>query len=108
VSLPRTAWSRRLQMTPSTQRNIAKPADWQKQPFPFIYGQFDASLFPTADWRECAMESLHVGAIREWAPDHIDRDQNALIEQIHQRLLPARGIWAERDEILGLYRISSG
>ncbi len=97
---PRNGWTRRLQITPSAQRNIAKPADWQKHPFPFIYGQFDAALFPTADWRECAKASLQVRAIRSWAPDHIDRDQDALIEQIHQRLLPARGIWAERGEIL--------
>ena len=97
---PRAAWSKRLHLTPSAQRNIAKPADWQKQPFPFIYGQFDATLFPTADWRECALDSLHVRAIRGWAPDHIDRDQEGLVDQVHQRLLPARGIWAERDEIL--------
>jgi GntR family transcriptional regulator / MocR family aminotransferase len=97
---PRIGWKSRLLVTPSTQRNIAKPADWQQQPYPFIYGQFDASLFPIADWRVCALESLHVRAIRSWAPDHIDRDHAALIDQIHQRLLPARGIWAERDEIL--------
>ncbi len=94
------AWESRLKLRPSAQRNIHKPADWQKLPFPFIYGQFDTSLFPLAQWRECAMESMHVGAIRAWAPDHIDRDHEPLIDQIQQRLLPARGIWAKREEIL--------
>jgi len=94
------SWRERLQMRPSEQRNIAKPHDWQQQPYPFIYGQFDATLFPLAAWRECALETLHVGAIRRWAPDHIDQDEALLIEQIQQRLLPARGIWARRDEIL--------
>ncbi|MBS0452504.1 MAG: PLP-dependent aminotransferase family protein [Proteobacteria bacterium] len=94
------AWAPRLRVRPSQQRNIAKPSDWQSLPYPFIYGQFDATLFPTADWRECALETLHVGAIRSWAPDHIDRDQEPLITQVQQRLLPARGIWAQRDEIL--------
>jgi len=93
-------WESRLKLRPSAQRNIQKPADWQKLPYPFIYGQFDASLFPLAQWRECAMESMHVGAIRSWAPDHIDRDHEPLIDQIQQRLLPARGIWARREEIL--------
>ncbi len=93
-------WEQRLKLRPSEQRNIAKPAHWQELPYPFIYGQFDASLFPLAQWRECAMESMHVGAIRSWAPDHIDRDHEPLLEQIQQRLLPARGIWAQRDEIL--------
>ncbi|AEG93822.1 PLP-dependent aminotransferase family protein [Ramlibacter tataouinensis] len=94
------AWEQRFKVRPTEQRNIAKPAHWQQLPYPFIYGQFDASLFPLAQWRECALESMHVGAIRSWAPDHIDRDHEPLIEQIQQRLLPARGIWAQRDEIL--------
>lgn len=93
-------WRDRLKLTPSVQRNISKPADWQQQPYPFIYGQFDASLFPSADWRECVLESLHARGLRRWAPDHIDRDDDALVEQIQRRLLPARGIWAGRDEIL--------
>lgn len=94
------AWSARMRVRPSQQRNIEKPCNWQSLAYPFIYGQFDATLFPTADWRECALESLHVAAIRSWAPDHIDRDQEGLVTQVQQRLLPARGIWATRDEIL--------
>ena len=93
-------WPQRLKLRPSEQRNIQKPGDWQQQPYPFIYGQFDPTLFPAADWRECVLESLHGRALRRWAPDHIDRDDDTLVEQIHRRLLPARGIWAERDEIL--------
>jgi GntR family transcriptional regulator / MocR family aminotransferase len=93
-------WAERLKLQPSLQRNIRKPADWQQQPYPFIYGQFDASLFPSADWRECVLESLQGRALRRWAPDHIDRDDESLVDQIHRRLLPARGIWVERDEIL--------
>ncbi|TCT03103.1 PLP-dependent aminotransferase family protein [Paralcaligenes ureilyticus] len=94
------AWESRLMLTPSKQQNIEKPADWQQQPFPFIYGQFDASLFPIRDWRECVLESLQPRALRHWAPDHLDRDNEPLVEQIQRRLLPARGIWVERDEIL--------
>lgn len=93
-------WDTRLKMRPGAQRNIHKPADWQQQPYPFIYGQFDATLFPNSDWRECVLESLQTRALRRWAPDHIDRDDETLVDQIHRRLLPARGIWAERDEIL--------
>jgi GntR family transcriptional regulator/MocR family aminotransferase len=94
------AWEARLKLRPAAQRNIVKPANWQDLPFPFIYGQFDASLFPLAQWRECAMESMHVSAVRSWAPDHIDRDHEPLLDEIQQRLLPARGIWARREEIL--------
>jgi GntR family transcriptional regulator / MocR family aminotransferase len=93
-------WAERLKLHPGGQRNIHKPSDWQQQPYPFIYGQFDPTLFPSADWRECVVESLQPRSLRRWAPDHIDRDDDSLVEQIHRRLLPARGIWAERDEIL--------
>ena len=44
--------------------------------------------------------TLQVRSVRQWARDHIDRDDDTLVDQIHRRLLPARGIWAERDEIL--------
>ena len=93
-------WGRRITHSLSRQRNIRKPADWQRYPFPFIYGQFDAQLFPVADWRECAIEGLRKSAVSRWAPDHIDRDDDALVDEIQSRLLPARGILVERENIL--------
>lgn len=93
-------WVRRLKLRPSLQRNIVKPRDWQKYPYPFIYGQFDAALFPIADWRECAREALSVTAIRDWARDRVDSDDPLLIEQLHTRVLPRRGVWATPEEIL--------
>jgi GntR family transcriptional regulator/MocR family aminotransferase len=96
----RVRWDALLKLRPARQRNIEKPSDWQQQPYPFIYGQFDASLFPGADWRECVLESLQARALGRWASDHIDRDDDSLVEQIQSRLLPSRGVWAGRDEIL--------
>ncbi len=93
-------WDKRLRAMPSRQRNVVKPLDWEASRFPFVYGQVDASLLPVADWRECEQQSLHVRAMRAWSRDHIDRDVEPLVDQIQQRLLPARGIWAGRDEIL--------
>ena len=91
-------WDRRLALAPSAQRNVVKPLDWESSRFPFVYGQVDASLLPVADWRQCEQQSLHVRAMRAWSRDHIDRDVEPLVDQIQQRLLPARGIWADRDE----------
>lgn len=93
-------WPRRFQQRPSRQRSIIKPADWQKHPYPFLYGQFDAALFPTADWRECCIKSLSVLDIRDWAPDQIARDDDSLVQQIRTRVLPRRGVWASADEIV--------
>lgn len=93
-------WQRRFKLHPAAQRSIVKPADWQQYPYPFLYGQFDSTLFPTADWRECCMKTLSVLDIREWAPDQITRDDDSLVQQIRTRVLPRRGVWASSDELI--------
>ncbi|MFZ1498905.1 MAG: PLP-dependent aminotransferase family protein [Giesbergeria sp.] len=93
-------WRARLKTTVGQQRNIAKPAQWQDFDYPFVYGQFDATLMPLADWRACSQQSLLAPAVRQWSQDHVDRDHPGLVSQIQHRLLPARGIVAQRDQIL--------
>lgn len=93
-------WSSRFRFLPSGQRNIQKPADWQSYSYPFLYGQFDADLFPAAEWRECCVRTLSAMEVSEWAQDMILRDDESLIQQIRQRLLPRRGVWAADDEIV--------
>jgi GntR family transcriptional regulator/MocR family aminotransferase len=82
------------------RRNIVRPANWQSYEYPFIYGQIDPSLFPVNDWREACRLSLRVNAISEWTHDGVDHDDELLVEQIHTRVLPRRGVWADKDEIL--------
>ncbi|HEY5718098.1 MAG TPA: PLP-dependent aminotransferase family protein [Motiliproteus sp.] len=93
-------WRQKLKVFPSEQRNISKPRDWQKYPYPFIYGQFDPHLFPTNNWRECCRDAVSVPAIRDWASDRFDNDDPLLVEQIRTRLLPRRGVWASAEQIL--------
>ncbi len=97
---PATDWAARLALAPSAQRNIVKPQDWQRYPYPFIYGQLDLALFPLAEWRECSREALTAPAVRRWARDSIDSDDPDLVEQLRTRVLPRRGVWAASDEIL--------
>ena len=93
-------WAQRLKTAVGQQRNIAKPAQWQDFAYPFVYGQFDASLMPLTDWRAASQQSLRSASVRQWSQDHVDRDDPGLISQIQHRLLPARGIVAQRDQIL--------
>ncbi|WP_315831299.1 PLP-dependent aminotransferase family protein [Bradyrhizobium prioriisuperbiae] len=93
-------WAGRFALKPSATRNIVKPLDWQAYPYPFIFGQFDPSLFPTNDWRESARAALSVPEINNWARDLIDGDDPALIEQLQLQVLPRRGIRARSDEIM--------
>jgi len=96
----KTDWARRLCLQPNAHRSIVKPPDWQSYRYPFLYGQFDKDLFPTAAWRECCMKALSVLDIREWAPDQITRDDELLIQQIQTKVLPRRGVWASSDELM--------
>ncbi|MDX1269311.1 MAG: GntR family transcriptional regulator, partial [Oceanisphaera sp.] len=93
-------WAHKFKINPSLQHNITKPKDWQKYPYPFIYGQIDTTLFPSNNWRECCRDAVSVPAIRDWASDRFDADDPLLIEQIRTRLLPRRGVWASADQIL--------
>lgn len=93
-------WDKRFKLRPTEQTNICKPRDWQKYDYPFIYGQFDASLFPTVNWRECCRDAVSGPSISDWAADRFDNDDPLLIEQIRTRLLPRRGVWASSDQIL--------
>ena len=93
-------WAQRMKSRPSAQQNIRKPRDWQTYPYLFAYGQLDVAPFPTNNWRECCRDAVSVRAIRDWATDHFDKDDPMLIEQIHTRLLPRRGNWAQPEQIL--------
>jgi GntR family transcriptional regulator/MocR family aminotransferase len=93
-------WSDRFVSGSKHQRQISKPEDWQDYRYPFIYGQFDPTLLPLKDWRTCTQQTLLAPAAKNWSQDYIDRDFEPLVDQIQHRLLPARGIIANRDEIL--------
>jgi GntR family transcriptional regulator/MocR family aminotransferase len=93
-------WPDRFELTPSRQRNIVKRLDWLRYPFPFLYGQFDPSLFPTNDWRESARGALSVLEIQNWARDLIDGDDPELIDQLRVHVLPRAGIFAPPEEII--------
>jgi GntR family transcriptional regulator/MocR family aminotransferase len=93
-------WSKRMSALPEEMKWLDKPGDWQRYRYPFLYGQFDSSLFPIADWRECSRRALDVSAIHGWAPDAIDNDNESLVAQLIWRVLPRRGIAAKREEVL--------
>lgn len=94
------AWKSRLLQPPSGQRNIQKRRDWFNYPWPFLYGQFDVSSFPMAEWRQCCLRTLNALAVNEWGRDMFLEDESGLIRQIRSRLLPQRGIHVDEDNIL--------
>jgi len=79
---------------------IPKPADWRDYPYPFIYGQADASLFDHQNWRACALRALGKRDFAALTTDYIDADDPLLIEALIRTLLPRRGIEAQPDQVL--------
>ncbi len=92
-------WQRLLSNKPELQVETNR-VRWQQAPYPFIYGQLDPDMFPVKRWRECSLDSVRTQSVKTWSSDHYSTDDPLLVEQIHSRLLPRRGIWAEPDEIL--------
>ena len=94
-------WMARLiTKKPSTKVNIVKSVDWQKEPYPFTVGQLEHSLIPFYEWREVVRHSSTVPEIKKWNIDHVDSDDPSLIKQIQSKVLPKRGIWANKKQIL--------
>ncbi|WP_343565373.1 aminotransferase-like domain-containing protein [Kiloniella sp. b19] len=99
-SRQKTNWPESFAVAPSQLRHLQKSRDWQQHSYPFLYGQFDPAIFPTNDWREAIRATSSVSEISHWAGDRIDDDDPELIEQLCVQVLPRRGIFAQRDEIL--------
>ena len=93
-------WPVRMVRTLSGVPTLSKPQAWRDYPFPFIYGTHDAQLFPTEDFRECCVRSLARAQLPHWTPDFETEDVADLVEQIRLRLLPKRGVFALKEEIL--------
>jgi GntR family transcriptional regulator/MocR family aminotransferase len=93
-------WSQRVLRSLIGQPTLAKPEQWREYPYPFVYGTHDAELFPTEDLRECCTRSLARSQLAHWAPDFETDDVPDLVEQIRTRLLPKRGVFALKEEIL--------
>lgn len=79
---------------------VVNPLDWNAYPYPFIYNQIDPDLFPVDGWRECTRQALGRKQMPTWANDSVESDSPQLVQQLRQRLLNTRGIYADEDEIL--------
>ena len=89
-----------IEFEPSTLIPIENPLDWVRYPYPFIYNQFDPDLFPVDAWRECSRQALSRRQMPVWVGDSVESDSPRLVQQLRQRVLSYRGIYADAEEIL--------
>lgn len=93
-------WSDRLLRASPDFEAVPRPEDWRKAEFPFIYGQFDPSLFPISEWRDATRKAMGRRWLEDWTEDRYVVDDPMLIDEIRRRLLPRRGVAAKTEEIL--------
>ncbi len=92
-------WHNKIKISGLGKLEYSLPEDWQNHPYPFIDGNFDASLYPLAQWQEASrlafggLQTHHISASS-------DADDSMLIAQIRSKILPRRGINASQEEIL--------
>lgn len=79
---------------------VDNPMDWTNYPYPFIYNQIDPDLFPADSWRKCTRLALSQAKVFTWRDDAVESDSPELSQQLRQRLLNSRGIYAHENEVL--------
>jgi len=84
----------------ATTNATSCPQNWHKYNFPFIDGKFDASLYPVKEWREANNKANTTREIYQWSELQGAEDDPMLLDEIRTKILPRRGIQANRDEIL--------
>ncbi len=85
---------------PALKSYIIKCKNWRDHKYPFVVGQLDPNLIPINSWRESVKQSLSVQEIKRWNADFIDADDPVLINEIQEKVLPRRGIWTKKENIL--------
>ncbi|MEO7127788.1 MAG: PLP-dependent aminotransferase family protein, partial [Rhodoferax sp.] len=93
-------WPARVLRSLADRPPLSKPEQWRAYPYPFVYGTYDPELFPTEDFRECCVRSLARAQLPHWTLDFETDDVLELVEQIRTRLLPKRGVFALKEEII--------
>lgn len=102
----RAAAAPRAEGDPGWRRRFAKTLDPVEEAPPaacianFRYGQFDASSFPVARWRECEQAALSVREIEAWGKDVVDEDDPLLVEQLREHVLAQQGLYCSPENIL--------
>lgn len=96
----RVDWSARLPTLPTESMAPARPEDWRRFRYNFIYGQSDPKLFDHRNWRNCALRALGQRDFSELAGDSYEQDDPRLIEMICRDILPRRGIAARPEDVL--------
>ncbi|MEP4196973.1 MAG: PLP-dependent aminotransferase family protein [Aliishimia sp.] len=92
-------WKKVLSENLAERRRIIKPKDWRSMPYPFVFGEMDSNIFKHTEWRECARQAMGKRDFDIMASNEAT-DDPLLVDYILARMLPRRGITANREQVL--------
>ncbi|KRF10347.1 hypothetical protein ASH02_19700 [Nocardioides sp. Soil796] len=93
-------WARwiRQPVTPGIP-HLQRVPEWWTYPYPLITGQHDARFFPDRQWLSAVRKSLGDDHRHASLDDNLIDDM-LLIDELRRSLLPSRGIFVERENVL--------
>ena len=92
-------WRSVLSENLQARRRVKKPKNWRALPYPFVFGEMDSSIFKHTAWRECVRQAMGTRDFELMASNETT-DDPLLVDYILSRMLPRRGISANRDQVL--------
>lgn len=100
LSPPRGAASSHLRAVMPREAEGRQPPNWSLNPYPFLDGNYDASLSPRSEWRDAVRATFNASEFSDWSQDAGEMDDHRLVHEIRTKALPRRGIQAKADEVL--------
>ena len=99
LSKPADQWQPFINLG-QTRRGRLSRRQWPVDAFAFYGDQFDASLYPSKEWREASRLALTIPEIHSWTGRDVNQDDDRLLEEIASKILPRRGIQATSSNLL--------
>ncbi|SFU10427.1 MocR-like pyridoxine biosynthesis transcription factor PdxR [Sedimentitalea nanhaiensis] len=93
------AWRNVVSESLQDRRRIVKPKNWRSLPYPFVFGEMDATIFNHTAWRGCARQAMGTRDFDAMASNDAT-DDPLLVNYVLSRMLPRRGIAARPEQIL--------
>ena len=106
-------WQERMGDLGDDLPHLEKPAQRHSEPYAFVVGEPDVSLFPTRSWMRAMRTAMSPEHAASSLGDRFDTDDPLLVEMLCRHVLPGRGISATPEEVLitmgsqnGIYLVS--
>ncbi|HTP40726.1 MAG TPA: GntR family transcriptional regulator [Steroidobacteraceae bacterium] len=86
---------------PPEEADFRPPPNWQQYPYPFLDGCVEPDLLAVDGWREALRLAFSKQDVLRWASAAADADDLQFLDELRGKVLPAWGVDAAPDAVLG-------